>query len=324
MVSSRPLRVAFFGTPDFAVPTLERLLSSRHAVVAAVTQPDRPRERGQRLLPTPAKVVAERHGVPVLQPERLKEEAFLRTFADLAVDCAVVAAYGKILPESLLSIPRLGFVNVHASLLPRWRGAAPVARAIMAGDTETGVTIMRVVRALDAGPMLAADRYSISDDETTADAEGALAELGADLLLEVLDRLEEGIPEVPQDEREATYAPRIEREEGLIDWTSSALAIHNQVRALQPWPRAWSFLDGKRLIILRTARPKRPARASVVDPSALPGEIVGVEGGILSVATGDGTIDILQVQPEGKSPMPARAFLAGHRLLPGAAFKSST
>jgi len=193
----------------------------------------------------------------------------------------------------------------------------------MAGDTETGVTIMRVVRALDAGPMLAAERYSIGEDETTADAEGALAEMGADLLLEVLDRLDDGIPEVPQDERKATYAPRIEREEGLIDWTSPALAIHNQVRALHPWPHAWSFLDGKRLIVIRTAKPRENRASDAVDPAALPGEIVGVEGGVVSVMTGRNTIDILQVQPEGKAPMPARAFLAGHRLRPGAGFKSS-
>src|SRR5687767_9435425 len=191
MVSPRPLRIAFFGTPEFAVPTLEKLLGSEHQVLAVVSQPDRPRGRGHRLQPTPTKIVASLAGVRVLQPDRVRDDEFLRTMTEMDFDLGVVAAYGKILPDSLLAIPRLGMINVHASLLPEYRGAAPVHRAVIDGRHETGVTIMRVVRALDAGPMMATVRRAIGEHETSVEVEHGLASLGAPLLVEVVDLLRE-------------------------------------------------------------------------------------------------------------------------------------
>lgn len=313
MVSPRPLRLAFFGTPDFAVPSLERLIASPHGIVAVVTQPDRPRNRGQRPSPSPVKTVAGRHGLPVLQPERLKDPAFLDRFRELAPDGAVVVAYGKILPDALLAIPRLGFVNVHASLLPRYRGAAPVARALLAGEVETGVTIMRVISELDAGPILAAARLAVGENDTTPEVESRLARMGAELLAGVLDRMDEGVAEVPQDHSQATYAPRLTREEGIVDWSRSTADIHNQVRALQPWPHAWSFLEGERLIIVRTRKVAEPAPELSGDDSP-PGTIIAAAGDTLRVRTGSGAIDIVELQPEGRKRMPARAFLAGRQV----------
>ena len=207
MVTSAPLRVAFFGTPEFAVPTLAALIESRHEVVALVSQPDRPKGRGQKLQPTPTKQVALDAGIPVLQPAKIRDDAFLDAFRDLRVDLGVVAAYGKILPDALLAIPPMGMINVHASLLPAYRGAAPVHRAVIDGVAETGVTIMRVVRELDAGPMLARVTRPIATDETSVDVERGLARLGAGLLLEVIEQLAAGTAkEEPQDDSAATYA----------------------------------------------------------------------------------------------------------------------
>ncbi len=246
-----PLRVAFFGTPVFALATLERLTASAHDTVLVVTQPDRPRGRGHHVVSSPVKVFAGERGIPVLQPERLREPAFLETLAGYDLDLAVVAAYGRILPAALLTVPRLGMINVHASLLPRWRGAAPVHRAVIAGDKETGVTIMRVVPALDAGPMLAKVRVDIGPHETSAVLESRLAALGADLLVATADRLAAGpIPESPQPEEGVTYAKRLERSESRVDWNQPASDIHNRVRGLQPWPVATVMLRGRRLRLL--------------------------------------------------------------------------
>lgn len=309
------MRIVFFGTPQFAVPTLARLLASPHEVVAAVTQPDRPRGRGQRVIAGPVKALAVSHGIPVLQPDRLKAPAFLQALGACSPDLGVVAAYGKILPEEVLQVPRLGLINVHASLLPRWRGAAPVERAVMAGDRETGVTIMRVVRALDAGGMLASAGRPIGPEETAEQVEADLSELGAGLLVEIVDALAAGTAvETPQDESLVTYAPRLTKEEGLIDWAQPAIAVHNQVRGLQPWPHAFAFLRGARFILLRTV--PEPVGGS----ERLPGTIVEASRDVLRVATGVGHLRILQIQAEGRRPMAAREFLAGHRLAPGDRF----
>jgi methionyl-tRNA formyltransferase len=315
-VMAPPLRVAFFGTPAFAVPTLDTLLTSRHEVVGVVTQPDRPRGRGQKTSDAPVKARAARAGLPILQPERLKDPSFVDAFAEWNADLGVVAAYGKILPESLLAMPRLGMINVHASILPRYRGAAPVHRAVIAGDYETGVTIMRVVKALDAGPMLARARRAIDADDTSEAVETDLAKLGAWLLLAVVDRIAEGrAEERPQDDNEATYAPRLTREEGAIDWALPAARIHNLVRGLYPWPHAYTFLEGRRIIVLRTEPlPDQSGRP--------PGTVVEAHGERLCIAAGTGTVRILQLQAEGKRPMPAREFLAGHRIDPGSTFLS--
>jgi methionyl-tRNA formyltransferase len=315
MVDAPPLRVVFLGTPQFAVPTLDALLGSRHAVVAAVTQPDRPRGRGQHVTDAPVKARAVAAGIPVLQPDRLSDPAFLASFRMLDADLGVVAAYGKILPESLIATPRLGMINVHASLLPRFRGAAPIHHAVMAGDAETGVTIMRVVKALDAGPMMAAATRPIGPDETSEEIEHEIAHLGAALLVKVADDLAAGIAtETPQDDSASTYAPRLTKDDGIVDWHRDAAALHNQIRGLHPWPHAFSFIDGKRYILIRSAL------AGPLAAAAEPGTIVDASGDSLVVATGAGGLRLLQLQPEGKRPLSAREFLAGHPVRAGARF----
>jgi methionyl-tRNA formyltransferase len=315
MVTPRSLRVAFFGTPAFAVPTLEALRASRHVVAGVVTQPDRPRGRGHKTSSAPVKAAATAAGLPLLQPARLRDEGFLDTLAAWNTDIGVVAAYGRILTDTLLGMPPLGMVNVHASLLPRYRGAAPVHRAVLAGDRETGVTIMRVVKALDAGPMLAWTRRSIGPDETSTDVERDLAQLGAQLLVATLDRLSAGdVPATTQDDAAVTYAPRITREDGAIDWRRPATELHNQVRGLHPWPHASSSLDDRRrLIILRS-------RAVESTSTAEPGTIVEAHGETILVATGRGALALLELQLEGGRAMPARQFLAGHAIAPGTKF----
>lgn len=315
MVTSRsgtPLRIVFFGTPEFAVPTLRRLIESEHPVVAVVSQPDRPRGRGHQVAATPTKALAVDRGVPVLQPARIRDEAFLAQVRELRPDLGVVAAYGRLLPDELLAIPRLGMINVHASLLPRWRGAAPVHRAVIAGDTETGVTIMRVVRELDAGPTFATVTRPIGDDETSVEVERDLAALGAETLLTVVRDMADGrAAETPQDPALVTYAAKIEKAEGAVDWSLPAARLHNLVRGLQPWPLVSARIAGHRILIHRTAVP------TAITPDA-PGTIVRAEGDRLEVAAGDGRVlRLLVVQPEGRRPMTAREFLAGRAISRG-------
>jgi methionyl-tRNA formyltransferase len=310
------LRVVYFGTPEFAVPTLDALLASSHLVVGVVTQPDRPRGRGQQVTAGPVKSLALSRGLPVLQPEKLVRDLFEQPFSALGADIGVVAAYGKILPDWLLATPRLGLINVHASLLPRYRGASPVHRAVMAGDAETGVTIMRVVKALDAGAMLSTVRVPIDPDQTTDDVESILAAKGATLLVDTLDAMEAGRAiETPQDESAVTYAPKLTKGEGLVDWSWSATRIHNLIRGLWPWPHAYSFVGGQRHILHRS-------RLSALPATGAPGTILvasAAEG--VHVACGDGTaIELLDIQLEGKRVMSARDALSARTWLPGAQF----
>lgn len=317
MVTDTPsaLRIVFFGTPEFAVPTLRALLTSRHHVAGVVTQPDRPKGRGQRPHQSPVKEVSVLHDIPVLQPEKLKDEWFLREFTSLQPDLAVVAAYGKILSDRVLSIPRLGFLNVHASLLPKYRGAAPIQRAVMAGETETGVTIIRIVRALDAGPMLATASRPIGINESSVEIERDLAVLGAQLLGSVIDPVATGrVIETPQDESAATYAPRLEKHEGQVDWTDPARTIHDKIRGLHPWPQAFTQFNGHRCILLRSEL----AAAEACD--ARPGLTTEAAGDSLTVATGDGLIRLLSLQMEAGRPLTAREFIAGQRVKPGSMF----
>lgn len=315
MVDHGSLRIVFFGTPAFAVPTLEALLGSRHSVVAAVTQPDRPRGRGQKTSDTPVKACAASAGLQILQPDTLKDGSFAAALTGLDADFGVVAAYGKILTDAVLRAPRLGMLNVHASLLPRYRGAAPIHRAVMAGERETGITIMRVVKALDAGPMLAVARRPIGPDETSDEVERDLARIGAGLLVATIERLlEGGLAEVEQVESEATYARRLTKDDGLVDWALPAERIHNLIRGLHPWPHAFTLLDGKRYILLRST-------ASSERADAPPGTIVEADGDRLRVAAGSGVVNVLELQAEGKRPMSAREFLAGHPLRTGAVFR---
>lgn len=308
-----PLRVVFFGTPAFAVPTLDALVASRHVLAGVVTQPDKPRGRGQKVSASPVKAASLPTGVPILQPDRLKAPEFLEAFDALGADLGVVAAYGRILPQVLLDRPRLGLINVHASLLPRWRGAAPVHRAILAGDAETGVTIMRVVLALDAGPMLARTRLPIGPDETSASLEARLATAGAALLVEVVDALAAGpVTEEPQDEKLATYAHRIERADSQVDWSRPAQAIHNQIRGLQPWPLAAVVLAGQRVRLIESRIPALPATTA-----PRPGVVVEVGQDFLAIGTGDRPIHLTRVQPDGRAVMPVRDFLNGRRVAAG-------
>jgi methionyl-tRNA formyltransferase len=312
------LRVVFFGTPAFAVPTLQALVESRHTVAGVVTQPDRARGRGQKPQPGPVKELADRQGLPVLQPVRLREETFLQSLRELGADLGVVAAYGKILTDEVLQIPRLGLINVHASLLPRYRGAAPIHRAVMAGEAETGVTIMRVVKALDAGPMMAKATRPIAEHETSADIERDIARIGAGALVTVVDELARGTSnETPQDDSQASYAPKIERSDGIVDWSRTARQIHNQIRGLHPWPHAFAELDGERTILLQSAV-ENDERGVVV-----PGTIVEARGERLLVGTGGGVLRLLTLQREGRRPVSAREFLAGRRVAPGARFVRS-
>jgi methionyl-tRNA formyltransferase len=309
-----PLKTVFLGTPAFALATLDALLASPHPVVGIVTQPDRPRGRGQRVSESPVKARAVQRGLPVLQPETLKDAPFLDALRALEADIGVVAAYGRLLPEAALLLPRLGMINVHASLLPRYRGAAPVHRAVMSGERRTGVTIMRVIKALDAGPMLASDVRDIGPDETSVDVEQGLAVLGAALLVQTLDAIAAGTSrEQPQDEKNATYAPPLRKEEGLVDWTRPAREIHNRIRALHPWPHAWGVLQGRRLVLLRSAVEEAGAMAA-------PGTVVDAAGDSLRVAAGEGVLRLLEIQPEGRRAMSARASLAGHAVSGGDRF----
>jgi methionyl-tRNA formyltransferase len=308
----RALRIVYFGTPAFAVPTLRALLASRHMVAALVSQPDRARGRGQHVTTTPTKAVALETGVPVLQPLKLRDQAFLSSIASFDADLGVVAAYGRILPDALLGIPRLGMINVHGSLLPKYRGAAPVHRAVMAGESMTGITIMRVVTELDAGPMLSTATRPIGPDDTSVEVERDLSEIGARSLIEVVDRLAQGpVVETPQDDRLATFAPKLEKSESPIDWELSAREIHNRVRGLQPWPMASTTIGGGRVLIHRTQLAADSVRADG-------GTIVAAHADVLSVAAGDGAVlRLLVIQPEGRRAMTAREFLSGHKLQPG-------
>ena len=311
--------IVFFGTPQFAVPTLEHLIASRHPVAAVVTQPDKPRGRGQKIVDSPVKVTALKHGLPVFQPERLHDPAVAETLKGWNPDLGVVAAYGKLIPEDLLRLPRYGMINVHASLLPAYRGASPIHRAVINGDHETGVTIMRVAPKLDSGDMFARRTMPIGAEQTSEELEDALAVAGAHLLVEVVDSLATGTArEEPQDERLVTYAARLTKEEGLIDWTLPATRIHDRVRGLHPWPHAYSYVDGRRIIVWRTEPLGVPAAAA-------PGTVVHADAAGLHVATGDGTaLALLELQSEGGRPLAIADFLRGHDVPPGARFSSVT
>ena len=313
------MRLIFMGTPAFAVTSLARLVADGHIVEAAFTQPDKPAGRGNKLLQPPVKLFAVERGITVFQPARIKTNEEVRaTFAAIAPDACIVAAYGKILPDWMLSIPRLGCINVHASLLPKYRGAAPVNWAIANGERETGVTIMQMDAGLDTGAMLARRAVEIVDDETAAELSSRLAELGAGLLSETLRRLEAGeIRPVPQNNTEATYAPMLKREDGLIDWTQTASQIANRIRAFQPWPGCHTTLGHHRLIIWR-------ARASTENqttgqPAVQPATIVGVDKTGVTVACGGvSALHVEEIQIEGKRRLPARDVVNGLRLTMGA------
>lgn len=315
-------RIVYFGTPDFAVAPLEALLAGPDQVVAVVTQPDRPAGRSGRPKPPPVKVVAEAAGVPVLQPRSLKGEAgaaLVEGLRALTPDLFVVAAYGRILPEALLAVPPLGCLNVHGSLLPRWRGASPIQWAIAEGDTETGISIMEMDPGLDTGPVRHDRRLEIRPDETGGSLFERLAPLGAEALMEALDRLHEGeLPRAPQRDEGATYAPMLTRDDARLDFALDAVALARRIRAFQPWPGAFTTLDGRRLKVLAaTLAPDADGGA------APPGTVIACSPAGVDVACGEGVLRITRLQLEGRQPMDAGAFLSGRALEPGARLGAS-
>ena len=300
-----PLRVAFAGTPQFAVPALQALLASRHTVVGVLTQPDRPQGRGRRLTPSPVKELALSAGLAVSQPDTLRTAAGLEAVAALAAEVMVVVAYGQILPGELLRLPRLGCINIHASLLPRWRGAAPIQRAILAGDAMTGVTLMQMDEGLDTGGILATHTVPIGARTTSAALHAVLATLGAQALLEVLAGLSAGTLHArPQPEAGVSYAPKITKAEARINWRDPAAAISAQVRAFNPWPVAETVFADEQLRI-------HDAYAGPGDapPSAAPGTWLGLVGEALRVACGAGELHVTQLQRAGRKVVAAREFV---------------
>lgn len=295
------------GTPAFAVPSLEAA-AAKHDVALVVTQPDRPAGRGKKLTPPPVKETALALGLDVYQPEKIRDDAAWDRLVALAPDVIVVVGYGQFIPKRILDLPPHGCVNVHSSLLPKYRGAAPANWAIARGETVSGVSTMRLVPKMDAGDVLLQREVEIGPEETAAELNERLAPLGAGLLLETLASLEAGTitPQV-QDEDAVTFAPLMKREDGLIDWTASAREIHNRMRGFDPWPGAYTARDGRRLHL-------RKARIS--DRGGDPGR-VAIDGGRLWIGTGDGSLEALEVQPEGKKRMSVSDFVRGYRPQPG-------
>jgi methionyl-tRNA formyltransferase len=305
------MRIVFMGTPKPAVPFLRRLIDDGHEIVTVWTQPDRPAGRGNKLHQSPVKEFAVQHNLSVHQPLKIKTPEAKELFASHHADAAIVVAYGRILPPDFLSAQRHGCINVHFSLLPKFRGAAPVNWAIVAGEKETGVTTMRIVEELDAGPVLLQHATGIGEHETAPELMERLADIGAELLSETLNGLETIEPEAQRNE-EATFAPILKREDGRIDWTMSAVAIDRRVRGLQPWPNAFTTLKSRRLII-------RQATAETLEQAtSSPGHVIEAHGDRLLIACNDGTaLRVLELQPEDSRSMSARDFLNGAHIKVG-------
>ena len=308
------MKVIFMGTPEFAVPSLDAVLGVAE-VVAVVTRPDKPRGRGLRVMPPPIAVAATQYALDVLQPATLRDPEFLRHLSGLGPDLIVVVAFGRIIPPELLAVAPLGGVNLHPSLLPRYRGAAPIARAIAAGDAETGVTVLHVSEELDAGDIILQRAVPIAPEDTTATLEPRLAQEGGALLAEALELLEAGqAPRRPQDPTRVTFAPKLTVEEAAIRWSDPARTIVNLVRALNPWPIAYAVRDGAPLKIWGAAAVESPAPAL---PPAAPGTVLAAGPDAFVVAAGAGAVKVLEVQPASGRRMAAADYLRGHTLAPG-------
>ena len=314
-MSSRTVRIVFMGTPVFAVPSLSALAEG-HEVVAVVTQPDKPRGRGLDTVPSPVKELATSNGIPVLEPAKLRDEQFLRQLKDLAPEVIVVVAYGKILPKSVLTLPPMGCVNLHASVLPKYRGAAPINRAIINGEMETGNCTMLMDEGMDTGGVLLCEKEPISEEDTAEDLFKRLSAKGAHLLRVTIERLIEGsITPVPQDSSKATYAPMLRKEDGRIDWRKGALEIKNHLRGLYPWPGAFTTWEKGTLKVHRG----RVAQAESVSGAAH-GTVVGLTREGILVECGSGVFEITELQPENKKRMSAVDFIKGYRLKVGERF----
>lgn len=311
MTEPAAIRTVFMGTPEFALPTLEGLLGAGLPLIGIYTQPDRPSGRGKQLTPPPVKALALARGIPVFQPVKLRLPEVVAELRELAPDLIVVVAYGQILPKSVLDIPRFGCINVHASLLPRWRGAAPINHAIMAGETETGVTTMFMDVGLDTGDMLVKRATPIGPLETAGELHDRLAVLGREAMLATLERLCAGtLVREPQDDALTCYAPLLSKEQGRIDWSRPAAELHNLVRGLDPWPGAYTTLDGELLKLAQTHPSADPGDAP-------PGTVLGVTPDGLRIACGAGQLTIGALQLPGRKRLPAADFLRGRPLPPG-------
>lgn len=305
------MKLVFLGTPLFAVPTLEAVVAAGHRVAAVYTQPDRPKGRGHELAPPPVKEAALRFGLDVRQPERIRRPEIVEELRAIGADAMVVVGYGQIIPQSIIDLPPFGIINVHASLLPKYRGAGPIQWAIANGETVTGVTTMRINAGLDTGDMLLKTQAPIGPDETAFDLSHRLSILGAHLLLDTLKGLAAGaITPIPQNDAEASYAPILKREDGLVDWTQPASSIHNRARGFLPWPGAWTTLDGQRFNVWRS-------RLTGLESPAEPGVLFTSAKRLYACCGGGSVLELLEVQIEGKKRLPAEAFLNGHRLQPG-------
>jgi methionyl-tRNA formyltransferase len=309
------MRIVFMGTPELAVPSLEVLLKSEDQVVGVVTQPDRPKGRGQTLAASPVKQVALREGLPLLQPLKMKDPVFLDALRAWQPDLIAVTAFGRILPPAILSLPPRGCINVHGSLLPKYRGAGPIQWAIIKGEQETGITTMLMDEGMDTGPMLLQERVPILPEDTAGTLSVKLAEVGGRLLVETIRRLHAGtLTPQPQDHSKATLAPLLKKEDGLITWTASATDIANRIRGLSPWPGAYAYAGGERWILsLASAEDAAVPKAG----GAGPGTVVEVRKDALLIATGDGLLAISEFQPANSRRMTVAQYLAGHAVAPG-------
>lgn len=304
------MKIVFMGTPDFAVPSLNALLSSKREIAAIVTQPDKPSGRGKKQALPPVKAAALNSGIRVLQPERIKDEAFVNTIKEINPDVIVVAAYGKILPKDIIQLPRYGCINVHASLLPKYRGAAPINWAIVNGEKETGITIMQMDEGLDTGSILLQKGVEITKEDTAGTLTNKLSKIGAGLLIEGLDAIEKGgIKPIPQDNSKASYAPILKKEDGQIDWTKGAEDIYNMVRGMDPWPGAFTYYKGELWKVWKVRHGDTG--------KGRPGEILTADKDRIDVVSKDSVTAILEIQPANKKRMPVSDFLRGNKIEKG-------
>ena len=314
------MKIIFMGTPDFAVPTLKKLYDSGYEVQAVFTQPDKPKGRGYKLTPPPVKVLAQEHDTPVYQPQSLKKdgEEYVKIINDLAPDCIVVAAYGKMLPKSVLDIPRLGCVNVHGSLLPKYRGAAPIQQAVIDGEKESGVTIMQMGTGLDTGDMISRIVVPLAKDETGGSLFDKLAQAGAELLVQTLPSIFDGTAtrEKQPEESPTPYAAMISKKMGLLDFSKNAEELERLVRGLDPWPSAFTFINAKTLKVWKSSVLEKQTQEA-------PGTVIAADKGGIQVACGQKVLVLHEVQLEGKKRMEADAFLRGYQLKPGDMFRDS-
>lgn len=299
--------IIFFGTPEFAVPTLKALISKGEKILLVVTQPDKPKGRGKIVQPCEVKKIALQHGLPLAQPEKIRDENFIKMLKELNPEFCIVVAYGKILPKEILQIPEHGCINLHASLLPKYRGAAPIQWALIKGEKVTGVTTMVIDEGLDTGPLLLQKEVSIEDEDNAYTLAQKLSTIGAELVIETIERMRKGEIEPKPQEGEPSYAPQLKKEDGKINWNASAIEIVNLIRGAYPWPCAYSFLKGERVKIIK---------AEALSGSELPGLIVKAKNELIA-GTKEGLLKIVLIQPEGKKIMTAKEFISGRKINEG-------